>query len=269
MVLIKKISKKIDMHVQIDDKLESEYSSKMSDLEDSNEEKVLNFRITDSDNLNEGQPHLNSPVKDRSFHNENWADAMSKILKMNKPRKNKTLVLSRAKRVNVSKQPEENKLDFEIDGESEDVKSNIILESKSLKMNVIKKLKKKDWATKGHKKPSVLDRNRERALSKIATKGVVQLFNAVRTHQKTVNSKLEEAGSLEYQKDKVMKSLDKKSFLNVLMGNAKSCSIDDIVPSKIKEEDTSQQKWDVLKDNFMMTPKLKNWDKGVKDENVM
>lgn len=62
----------------------------------------------------------------------------------------------------------------------------------------------------------------------------MQLFNAVRKHQKTVDTELKKAGSLEYKKDKVMKSIDKKSFLDVLMGNAKSYPLSSMLPKKPK-----------------------------------
>ena len=54
-------------------------------------------------------------------------------------------------------------------------------------------------------KPTVLDKNREKFYSKLATKGVVQLFNAVRDHQKNVKTKLGEVGKSTRKREEVKK----------------------------------------------------------------
>lgn len=110
-------------------------------------------------------------------------------------------------------------------------------------------------------KPNVLDKDRERTLSKIATRGVVQLFNAVRGQQKDIQQKLEDAGPLERKKEKVLKSVDKRQFLNVLMGDTKSQMVD----NDVKDEERSDAKWNVLREDFMMGAKYKNWDKEDSD----
>lgn len=87
----------------------------------------------------------------------------------------------------------------------------------------------------GRQKPSVSDRVKEKNLSKIATKwvdfcsniiilnfnnvqncsrGVVQLFNLVRQQQRTVEKKLRYVGPSILKQDKVLESLDKKSFID-------------------------------------------------------
>lgn len=77
---------------------------------------------------------------------------------------------------------------------------------------------KQEVAALGRIKPTPLDREKERPLVKIATRGVVQLFNAVREQQKVISKKIEEVGSSETKKDKVLKSIDKRAFLDVLRG---------------------------------------------------
>lgn len=67
-----------------------------------------------------------------------------------------------------------------------------------------------------------MDRDRERPLVKIATRGVVQLFNAVREQQKVIEKKVEEVGPSITKREKVMKSIDKKAFLDVLRGCAET-----------------------------------------------
>lgn len=49
-------------------------------------------------------------------------------------------------------------------------------------------------------------------------RGVVQLFNAVRKQQKDVEDQLTEAGSSIRKKDKIMKSVTKGAFLDLLKG---------------------------------------------------
>ncbi|XP_021707499.1 RRP15-like protein isoform X1 [Aedes aegypti] len=130
-------------------------------------------------------------------------------------------------------------------------------------------------------KPSIGQYERERALKKIATRGTVQLFNAVRQQQRDVSKKLDEAGKLEYKRDKVLKNLSKKEFLNVLMSGprAKSELVDNLVKKEevkdeIKSEDESdddepKSTWGALRADFL-TGKKSGWDKedSDKDENV-
>ncbi len=47
-------------------------------------------------------------------------------------------------------------------------------------------------------------------------RGVVQLFNAVRKHQKTIDDKVKEVGGLERKKAKLLSSVSKKDFIDVL-----------------------------------------------------
>uniref|UniRef100_A0A182W092 RRP15-like protein n=1 Tax=Anopheles minimus TaxID=112268 RepID=A0A182W092_9DIPT len=119
-------------------------------------------------------------------------------------------------------------------------------------------------------RPSIHDYERERTLRKVATRGTVQLFNAVRQQQKEVNRKLEEAGNLEYKRDKVLKSLNRKEFLDVLMNGprAKSELIDNLVKkeeeddikSEVDSEDEPKSTWGALRADFL-TGKKSGWDK--------
>lgn len=106
-------------------------------------------------------------------------------------------------------------------------------------------------------------------MSKIATKGVVQLFNAVKAQQKDISNKLQEAGPLEVRKEKVMKNIDKRAFLDVLMGE-KSTNVELEEAAKTakpkKENNDKDKTWSVLKDDFMMSAKLKDWDKELEEE---
>lgn len=44
----------------------------------------------------------------------------------------------------------------------------------------------------------------------------MQLFNAVRTHQKTIDNSVKEGGSSERKKAKLLSSVSKKDFIDVL-----------------------------------------------------
>lgn len=103
-------------------------------------------------------------------------------------------------------------------------------------------------------------------MSKIATKGVVQLFNAVTTQQKDIDQKLQEAGPLDVKRDKVMRNIDKRTFLDVLMGE-KSQNVEETVKKINKGQKTkTEPAWNVLRDDFMMGAKLKDWDKELESE---
>lgn len=47
-------------------------------------------------------------------------------------------------------------------------------------------------------------------------RGVVQLFNAVRTHQKKMEEQVKKAGSSERKRAKLMSSVSKRDFIDVL-----------------------------------------------------
>jgi DnaJ-domain-containing protein 1 len=65
-------------------------------------------------------------------------------------------------------------------------------------------------------KPQINDKERERMLALIATKGVVQLFNAVKEQQQSIKNKLSEMGSSETKRDKVLSQFTKTQFLDKL-----------------------------------------------------
>lgn len=122
-------------------------------------------------------------------------------------------------------------------------------------------------------KPNILEKDRERTLAKIATKGVVQLFNAVKKQQKEIDAKVKEAGPLEVRKEKALKSIDKQAFLDVLMGE-KSQVVGDVSQNVVSKQSNkrkakhvdSEPTWSVLRDDFMMGAKLKDWDKELEQE---
>ena len=102
--------------------------------------------------------------------NPGWADVLRKILNTNKPRRKKTIVLSKAKKlaeVKVLKAPDT--VAFEIETQN----GKIIKEAvpKVEETEEIISLKRKHRVAQGIRvKPSLMDRERERALQRIATK---------------------------------------------------------------------------------------------------
>jgi hypothetical protein len=115
----------------------------------------------------------------------------------------------------------------------------------------------------------VLDLDRERTFKKIATRGVVQLFNAVKTQQSDINRKLQST-KLESKRDEIIRnSENKKNFLDNLMSGPRARS--ELVDQGVKKEkkyesssDDSEQEgkssWSALRNDFM-TGKKVGWDK--------
>ncbi|KAI5706762.1 hypothetical protein M8J75_011101 [Diaphorina citri] len=254
-----------------------------SEIDQSDEESI---HSSDDESVNNTEQKL--------MDNPAWADAMSKILKSKKPKRKKGIVLARAKKLNDPKAvaaPVEEKLGFEIikNDQTEDAEVKIevkqepeIKEEKpdpAITLSVAqRRLLKKVWQSKGRIKPSALEKDREKALSKIATRGVITLFNAVRQQQKTLTEKLNEAGSLEVKRDKAYKSVNKKEFLDTLAERAKCENVDnpvksesdsdqEMAPNKISTQANKTGKtWDVLRNNFMMGASMKDWDKEDEEE---
>ncbi|XP_078034808.1 RRP15-like protein [Augochlora pura] len=197
--------------------------------------------------------------------NPSWADAMQKILRTKKPKRKKTIVLSKAKKLCDVKHEESEALTFEIKKEDGEVKSEDVEDVNSPEEKPLKPVKEKRRDHLGIRvKPSITDRERERMLQKIATKGVVQLFNAVKQQQGEITKKLAEAGPLGRKREKVLKSIDKNSFLDVLMGGSKSIRVDNDVKGEEQNEKVKQKEketWNVLRDDFVMGTKLKDWDR--------
>ncbi|OXU25371.1 hypothetical protein TSAR_002583 [Trichomalopsis sarcophagae] len=228
---------------------------------------------------NEDSNELNE-VSDKSKANPGWADAMKKILNIKKPKRKKSIVLSKAKKLNeILAKPKEVPVPFELEGENGEIKKETIKVEEGVDQS------DKTTEQKNHRrkeslgirvKPSVLDRERERRLQKIATNGVVQLFNAVRQQQKEIEEKLVEAGPLERKREKALKNIDRRAFLDVLMGGTSNLAPDE-KKEELKEEEENKDEndesnnkdkkvWSVLRDDFVMGAKLKDWNKQDTDE---
>lgn len=143
-----------------------------------------------------------------------------------------------------------------------------------------KKKAKHEWDNLFRVKPDpVTDRELERSLLRIATKGVVQLFNAIREHQSRVGEAITQSGTTTVKMERAVKSIvDKDKFLDRVSKSArKEKAVTNGVkkervntafkPKEIKkevEEPESAAKWDVLRDDFLMNS-AKDWDKEDSD----
>ncbi|KAH8243288.1 hypothetical protein KR032_006229 [Drosophila birchii] len=234
----------------------------------------------------EGSQNAGSDVEG----NAGWADSILKVLNTTKPEtKNKT-VLGRAKsslaavRVRESKGSKKPEFDFEIDkatarteneednGDYDDVKP----QASALDAQLTNQ-QRKNVPLQLRVKPSYRDMERERTLRKVATRGTVQFFNAVRIQQKDLQQQLEEAGPLDSRQDAVLNNINKRKFLDVLMSGkrAQSTAIDNSVKKEEQESDDDddeedddgpsapgkkKSEWSVLREDFMTNKKIKHWD---------
>ncbi|XP_052434523.1 RRP15-like protein isoform X2 [Carassius gibelio] len=176
--------------------------------------------------------------------NTGWAEAMAKILGKKTP-DSKPIILQKNKELDKIKEKE-----------------------KKERLEKKKRLdKKRAWENMCREKPDVVrDREHERNLQKIATRGVVQLFNAVKKHQKNVDDRIKEVGGSERKKSRILSSVTKKDFIDVLRGADvahKPAVKKEKVPVEVKGENPS---WSVLRDDFMMGTSMKDWDKESDEE---
>ncbi|CAB4018229.1 RRP15 [Paramuricea clavata] len=108
-----------------------------------------------------------------------------------------------------------------------------------------------------HVKPAPSNDEKERALKRTATRGVVKLFNAVNKHQKELDAKLKTAPT-EAKKAKVLKSVSKSSFLDMLKSNSNE-AVQRGDDENVNDDKASR--WNILREDFMMGGKMKDWDK--------
>lgn len=224
--------------------------------------------------------------------NVGWANTFAKVLQQEKPKNKKYLVLSRAKKLTEKKADAEaskTALTFEIAGkksggpDGDDADSNedsdgddLKPSSEDLELAILAQKERNSKLNELRVKPTLMDRERERAFKRIATKGVVQLFNAVRSQQKDLVDRLEKVGPLDHRRDAVLNNINKRQFLDVLMGGkrAKSENVDNPVKEESVKDDpdaddrtTRPSQWSVLRDDFMTNKKIaSHWDNGEDDD---
>lgn len=111
---------------------------------------------------------------DPGSSNAGWADVMQKILKTNKPKRKKTLVLAKAKKLcDVKIKENKEDISFEVDGVKEEIKTEPegVIDKTSVTVNTAPTKSRRITKKSGIRvKPSITDREHERMLQKIATK---------------------------------------------------------------------------------------------------
>ncbi|XP_032733599.1 RRP15-like protein [Lontra canadensis] len=179
--------------------------------------------------------------------NVGWADAMAKILKKKTPKSKSTILVKNR----------------ELEKEKEKLKQERLEKRKQLG-------KKREWEMCRVKPDVVKDKETERNLQRIATRGVVQLFNAMQKHQKNVDEKVKEAGSSIRKRAKLISTVSKKDFISVLRGmdtstNEKSSTGKNLKAKQTEVKSEEGPGWTILHDDFMMGASMKDWDKKSDD----
>jgi len=211
-----------------------------------------------------------SGADDSQLGNSGWADAMAKVLNMGKNSDKPVSVLSKAKKDNaVVKKVEPSQ---KLDGDSSSSDGETTEEVPHVPVSV-RRAKKREIDSVCRVKPDITgDRSREKVLVKIATRGVVQLFNAVREQQKNVKEKLKQAGNSR-ARENILKNINKDEFLNVLDGKKRTSNTAPLkkrpkleLKSEDEDEVPDDPSWSALKKDFMLGAKMKDWDKLSDDE---
>ncbi|XP_073528028.1 RRP15-like protein [Phyllobates terribilis] len=196
---------------------------------------------SDGGEENDASCHETDDQVESDDPNKGWADAMAKILNKKVPSDKATAILVKSKK--LQKEKEKEKQEWLEKKEQID--------------------KKRQWEMMCRVKTDVVkDREAERSLQRIATRGVVQLFNAVKTHQSNVKEKVKEAGHSERKKSKLMMSVSKRDFIDVLRGKeSKGETAERPGPKKTAAKTQKASDWNILRDDFMMGASMKDWDK--------
>merc|ERR1712106_748933 len=227
--------------------------------DNSEEEESIENNESDAESKDNDDEHETDDEEEEG--NVGWADAMAKVLAMGKNSEKAVSVLSKAKKDNVKEKTV--KTGDNVGSDGEEVEEEV---EKKYEPLALRKARKREVDSIGRRMPDVLERNAEKALSKIATRGVVQLFNAVREQQKDLKTKLKDAGGIFRRQEKVFKTIDKNSFVEILTGKPISKALDEPAVKKPKtevknENEENQSTWNILRDDFMLGAKMRDWDK--------
>lgn len=183
-----------------------------------------------------------------------WADSIAKVLSSNKPKTKKALVLSRAKKDTPGEKQDKKprSYDFEIDGKEAESEEESTQAPKKKKDKLKERLKMIEM----REIPLPTDPE-EKELRKIATKAVVQFFNAVNIQQKKLEVEIKKAGPLDHKKDAVYTKIDKRTFLDILKNEKPSSDTKTTIKEEeIKEEGSNEVNskpsgWSVLRHSLL------------------
>nr|ADV40302.1 putative Rrp15 protein [Latrodectus hesperus] len=205
----------------------------------------------------ESSENYSSNEEDIGSGNMAWAKAMSNVL--NTSSKTENFILSKAKKDDDIKRKKTKEIEL-VDSSGKVIKEKLTkkleksYDEKKMQLRENQR-KKAEWEAMCRVKPSIIKKEREREFVRIATKGVVHLFNTVQEHQKNIKTK----SSVKSEKGNSVKG----TFMDILKQHAKQDKLsEDSVITKVKQEET----WSILKDDFMMGADMKDWDKVSEDE---
>lgn len=143
-----------------------------------------------------------------------WSDAMNRLL--NCQVKSQNFILAKAKKdrdvINTDKTSVRHEFEVVKESGEREVVSDVTADESQKE----KKERKEDVCRKLRQKATDADIIFEKQMNAIATRGVVQLFNAVNQQRSRISKKLQEAGPSETRKDRVLASVSKGEFLDSL-----------------------------------------------------
>ncbi|KAK2144723.1 hypothetical protein LSH36_736g01063 [Paralvinella palmiformis] len=254
-------------------KISVTYSSSGSDEKGSGCEGMQH--ISDADEEHTSSDDISSTSHSSSEPNNN-ADkdavfnVMSKILGKHTPDKGSVILSKGATDKQIAKKKKKTELRDQKDGNTK-ISVGSSDEDSDLERQRLSDRKRQKWLwdNMDRIKPDVLDKEKERSLQRIATRGVVQLFNAVKKQQRIVESKLEEVGPSVRKQDRVIKAMTKGKFLDMLRGTPTSnltnkpdeLGIKEVSPDLDIKIDKTEPSWDILRDDFMLGADMKDWDR--------
>lgn len=143
-----------------------------------------------------------------------------------------------------------------------------IRSNKTGKREEVTRKDSKDVVNGVHVLPSSSLWTYEKTLKQVAMRGVVQLFNAVNKQQKELQSQLEAVGSSEAKREKVLSSVDKTQFLEMLKSNHKSSfskAKGSEKQSKKKKNEMEQPSWSILRDDTGLETAMERWEENEED----
>ncbi|ORX64163.1 Rrp15p-domain-containing protein [Anaeromyces robustus] len=194
---------------------------------------------SDEDELNdEMSDDENEKNTDTQGRNIALASVMSRILNTDT---NEKPILAKAKE--IEQKIEDEKLDYK-------ARKAITAERK--------KLEEKDRVI-----PDYTTFEYEKKLRKLATRGVVKLFNAIKTAQEKSN---EVHTLVTNKKPKV--EVAKKSFMDMLQeSNKRKTETNEKTSNKKENSDSKEPAWNVFSDSYGMNASIKDWDKPEEEDN--
>jgi hypothetical protein len=130
-------------------------------------------------------------------------------------------------------------------------------------------------ATSDTGKAVAMELEQERTHRRVATRGVVALFNAIAQHQKK-STEAQTSTSGKSESKQQVKKLSKHGFLDMIKSTAaaKTANAETTTSNQAVEAVTTSKapsnnnkgKWNALQDDYMLNSKLKDWDKESSDE---